>query len=228
MENSELYTVFPVFILVDASASMAGAPIEAVNAAILNIKNKMLSNPAVGEIVGVCVMTFSDIGRTVIPFRDLTGAEIPEITVERGTNFAAAFREAKSAIMEGLRSLPKGTPFYRPTVFFMSDGEHTAKEQWGGALSELTDKSWEFAPEIVCFGLGDAARDTTALRRIATRFAFLVKESDLTAQVGEIMNSLLNIIRTTSTSVRDPAHEGLRIEAPAEHLVACRSVEFRS
>lgn len=30
METSELYTVFPVFMVVDVSASMAGDPIEAV------------------------------------------------------------------------------------------------------------------------------------------------------------------------------------------------------
>lgn len=219
MEDSELYAVFPVFMLVDVSASMAGGPIEAVNAAIPDLKDEMLSNPLVGEIARVCVVTFSDIGRTVIPLCDLAGAEIPEIMVEGGTNFAAAFREVKSAITQGLHSLPKGTPFYRPVVFFMSDGEHTAKEQWDVALGELTDKSWKYAPEIVCFGIGDAARDTTALRRIGPRFAFLAKEIDPAAQVREIMNALLNSIRTTSTSFRDPAQaEGLHIEAPAEHF----------
>ncbi|MCA1707373.1 MAG: VWA domain-containing protein [Actinobacteria bacterium] len=219
MENSELYTVFPVFMLVDVSASMAGGPIEAVNAAMPDLKKEMLSNPSVGEIARVCVVTFSDVGRTVIPLCDFADAEIPEIMVEGGTNFAAAFREVKSAITKGLHSLPKGTPFYRPVVFFMSDGEHQAKEEWDTALDDLKDKSWKFAPEIVCFGFGDANRDTTALRRIATRFAFLAKETDPVTQVREIMNALLNSIRTTSTSFGDPTQaEGLHIEAPAEHF----------
>lgn len=219
MDNSELYTVFPVFMLVDVSASMAGGSIEAVNAAMPALKKEMLSNPSVGEIARVCVVTFSDVGRTVIPLCDLADAEIPEIMIEGGTNFAAAFREVKSAITMGLHSLPKGTPFYRPVVFFMSDGEHQAKEQWDVALDDLKDKSWKFAPEIVCFGFNDANRDTTALQRIATRFAFLAKETDPVVQVREIMNALLNSIRTTSTSFRDPTQaEGLHIEAPAEHF----------
>lgn len=219
MDNSELYTVFPVFMLVDVSASMAGGPIEAVNAAIPDLKKEMLSNPSVGEIARVCVVTFSDVGRTVIPLCDLADAEIPEIMVEGGTNFAAAFREVKSAIVKGLHSLPKGTPFYRPVVFFMSDGGHTAKEQWDVMLGELKDKNWKFVPEIVCFGFGDAKGNTDALQRIATRFAFLAKETDPAAQVREIMNALQNSIRTTSTSFRDPTQaEGLHIEAPSEHF----------
>lgn len=219
MENSELYTVFPVFMLVDVSVSMAGGPIEAVNVAIPDLKNEMLSNPTVGEIARVCVVTFSDVGRTVIPLCDLVDADIPEIMVEGGTNFAAAFREVKSAIMKGLHSLPKGTPFYRPVVFFMSDGDHTATEQWSAALDDLRDRNWKFAPEIVCFGFGDAKSNTDALQRIATRFAFLATQTDPAVQVREIMRALQNSIRTTSTSFCDPTQaDGLHIEAPSEHF----------
>jgi uncharacterized protein YegL len=219
MENSELYTVFPVFMVVDVSASMAGGPIEAVNAAMPDLKREMQSNPSVGEIARVCLVTFSDVGRTLIPLCDLADADLPELMVEGGTNFAAAFREVKSAIINGLRSLPKGTPFYRPVVFFMSDGEHQAREPWDSALDDLKDKNWKFAPEIVCFGFGDASRATAALQRIATRFAFLAKESDPAAAAREIMNTLISSIRTTSTSFRDPAQaEGLHVEAPTEHF----------
>jgi len=218
MENSELYTVFPVFMCVDVSASMAGGPIEAVNAAVPDLKKVMLADPSVGEIARVCVVTFSDVGRTVIPLCDLADADIPEIMVEGGTNFAAAFREVRSAIANGLHSLPKGTPFYRPVVFFMSDGEHTAKEQWDAALDDLRDNSWKLAPEIVCFGFGDAERNTAPLQHIATRFAFVAKETDPPAQVREIMKALQNSIRTTSQSFRDPAQaEGLHIDAPTEY-----------
>ena len=106
----ELYTIFPVFMLVDVSASMSGGPIEAVNAALPDLKREMLSNPTVGEIARVCVITFSDEGRVVVPLCDLAYADLPEIMVEGGTNFAAGFRAARQAIEDGLRALPKGTP----------------------------------------------------------------------------------------------------------------------
>jgi uncharacterized protein YegL len=214
--TEELYTIFPVFMLVDVSASMSGGPIEAVNAALPDLKREMLSNPTVGEIARVCVITFSDEGRVVVPLCDLAYADLPEIMVEGGTNFAAGFRAARQAIEDGLRALPKGTPLFRPVVFFMSDGAHMAREDWRAALAALRDKSWKFAPEVVAFGFGDA--DSDNIREVATRFAFTVKEdTDPTVQVREIMDALIGSIRTTSMSFRDPgkAH-GLYLETPAE------------
>jgi uncharacterized protein YegL len=218
MENSELYTIFPVFMVLDVSASMAGGPLETLNDSLPGLKKEMLSNPTVGEIARVCVVTFSDTARTVIPLTDLADVELPELRVEGGTNFAAAFRETKQAITAGLGSLPKGTPIYRPVVFFMSDGEHQAGGDWTGALDELRDRSWKFAPEVVAFGLGTANADN--MRRVASQYSFLTKDG-VTPEVGvrEIINALIGSIRTTSTSFRDPNQaDGLHIEAPTEYF----------
>ncbi|WP_328328288.1 VWA domain-containing protein [Kribbella sp. NBC_00382] len=214
-ENSESYTIFPIFLLVDVSASMAGGPIEALNSAMPEIQKAMLSDPTVGEIARVALVTFSDVARTVIPLCDLADASIPEVMVESGTNFAAGFREAKSAIDSGLRSMPKGTPFYRPVVFFMSDGEHIAREDYRQALSELKDPNWKLAPEVVSFGLGEAKVEP--LKEIATRFAFMAKDTDPAVAVKEIINALISSIRTTSRSFHDPNQaDGLHIDAPSE------------
>jgi uncharacterized protein YegL len=217
MTSSELFTVFPVFLLVDVSASMAGGPIEAVNKALPDMQNEMRSNPMVGEIARVGLTTFSDEARVLIPMCDLADAHVPELFVEGGTNFAAAFRGMRQAIEAGMTSLPKGTPVYRPVVFFMSDGAHQAREDWTDALRGLTYKSWKFAPEVVAFGFGDSHRES--LQKIATRFAFMTKDSDPVTQVREIMNAIIGSIRTTSTSLADPAkQEGLYLETPAEHF----------
>lgn len=222
--TSELYTIFPVFLLIDVSASMAGGPIEAVNAALPELKTEMLSNPTVGEIARVAVLTFSDEGRTVVPLCDLADADIPEITAEGGTNFAAGFRELKQAIDSGMAALPKGTPVYRPVAFFMSDGEHVAREDWQAAHDQLRDKSWKFAPEVVAFGFGNANREV--IRRVATRFSFEAKDQDPVVQVREIMNALIGSIRTTSTSFRDPSQaQGLHLEAPAEYFTPLPPLE---
>jgi uncharacterized protein YegL len=215
--TTELYTIFPVFVLIDVSASMAGGSIEAVNAALPALKMEMSSNPTVGEIARVSIVTFSDEGRTVVPLCDLASADIPEIMIEGGTNFASGFRALKKAIESGMASLPKGTPVYRPVVFFMSDGEHVAREDWTAALDALRDKSWKYAPEIVSFGFGEA--NTEAIRRVATRYSFKTKDADPVVQVREIMNALIGSIRTTSTSFRDPGQaQGLHLEAPGEYF----------
>jgi len=216
-DSSELFTIFPVFLLVDVSASMAGGPIEALNKALPEMKQEMLSNPTVGEIARVGLVTFSDEARTVVPLSDLAYADIPEVLVEGGTNFAAGFRGVRAAIDAGLGSLPKGTPIYRPVVFFMSDGMHQAREDWVPALELLRDPKWKFRPEEVTFGFADAKGD--ALGRIANRYAFMAKDRDPAVQVREIMNALIGSIVTTSTSFRDPTQTGgLHLNTPTEHF----------
>jgi len=217
VSSSELFTVFPVFLLVDVSASMSGGPIEAINKAMPDLQHEMRANPMVGEIARVGLITFSDEARVALPLCDLAEVQLPELVVEGGTNFAAAFRGARQAIEAGMTSLPKGTPVYRPVIFFMSDGEHQAREDWVDALKQLTDRSWKFAPEVVSFGFADAQRES--MQKIATRFAFVCKDSDPVTQVREIMNALIGSIRTTSTSLADPAKsQGLYLDTPTEHF----------
>jgi uncharacterized protein YegL len=215
--SAELFTVFPVFLLIDVSASMAGGPIEALNAALPDLQHEMRANPMVGEIARIALVTFSDESRVVLPLCDLAEVQLPELYVEGGTDFATAFRGMRHAIDSGMRSLPKGTPVYRPVVFFMSDGENQAHENWVDPLKQLRDPGWRFAPEVVTFGFGAAKHES--LQAIATRFAFHCKDGDPATQVREIIKALIGSIRTTSTSLADPSKaQGLYLETPSEHF----------
>ena len=216
-DESELFTIFPVFLLADVSASMSGPPLEALNRFLPELKAEMRANPIVGEIARVALVTFSDRADTVLPLCDLAFTDLPAVAAEGGTNFAAGLRGVRDAIETGMAALPKGTPVYRPVVFFLSDGEHQAREDWGPALDSVRDERWKFRPEIVAFGFGKA--NIEALRRIATRFAFLAKDADPAVQVREIMQAVIGSIRTTSASFRDPGQtEGLHVQAPPEYF----------
>ena len=48
----ELYTIFPVFMLVDVSASMSGGPIEALNAALRTSSARCSRTPRSGRSPG--------------------------------------------------------------------------------------------------------------------------------------------------------------------------------
>jgi uncharacterized protein YegL len=213
--TTEVFPIFPVFLLIDVSASMAGDAMDAVNAALPDLKKEIEADPTVGEIARIGVVTFSDQGRTLVPLSDLAEVDMPEVMVEGGTNFAAGFDEVKRAIDTGLHSMPKGTPFYRPVVFFMSDGMHQARQDWKQARADLLN--WKLAPEIVTFGLGEAAPEM--LQQITTKYAFMSKDVKPADQVREIMRALLGSIVTTSRSFSDPGKaDGLVIEAPSEHF----------
>ncbi len=114
----------------------------------------------------------------------------------------------------------KGTPLYKPVVFFMSDGQHVARESWQPALEELLNQRPSVLnPEVVCFGFGDA--NMADLQKIATRFAFQSKDVDPVVQVREIMNALISSIRTSSQSFSDPAKaDGLHLDVPEDRFVS--------
>jgi uncharacterized protein YegL len=191
------------------SVSMSGEPIEALNDALPGLQKAIRDDPTVGEIARIGIITFSDKARTVLPLCDLFYAEVPELRCEGMTNFAEAFRVARREIENGIRALGKGTRFHTPVVFFLSDGAHTAGEDWIGPLQDLTDRGWKFRPEIVAFGFGDAAAEE--LRKIASRYAFMANGADTAGQVREIISTLIGSVKTTSTSLRS-GDGGLLVE----------------
>lgn len=198
LATEESFPVFPVFLLVDVSQSMSGAPIEAVNLALPELKQVIQRDPTAGEIARIGVLTFSDSARVVLPLSDLHHVDMPSLSPEGGTNFAAAFRAAKLEIERGIRGIGKGTRFHKPVAFFVSDGQHMARENWEQELKELTDRSFKFAPEIVTFGFGDA--NPRVLGQISTRHAFMAKTTDPVSAVREIIATLIASIKTTSRS----------------------------
>src|SRR3954463_15621114 len=101
--QSERHPVFPVFLVIDVSYSMAGEPIDAVNRALPELREMIEDDPQVGEIAQVGIITFSDVATSVLPLCDVSRSQMPVLAPESGTNFAAAFRLAKKQIEEEIR-----------------------------------------------------------------------------------------------------------------------------
>ena len=56
----ERYAVFPFYLCLDVSASMAGAPIESVNQQLPLLRASIGEDPAIAEVIRFGVVTFSD------------------------------------------------------------------------------------------------------------------------------------------------------------------------
>jgi uncharacterized protein YegL len=110
-DSAEAFTVFPVFVVADTSGSMLGPAIGALNGFLPELKQEVRSDPTVGEIARIGLVTFADAATVVLPLSDLAYASVPELAANGGTNFAAAFRMVRSAIAHGIASPPKGTRF---------------------------------------------------------------------------------------------------------------------
>ena len=60
----ERYAVFPFYLCLDVSASMAGAPLDSVNQQLPLLRASIGEDPAIAEVIRFGVVTFSDVATT--------------------------------------------------------------------------------------------------------------------------------------------------------------------
>ncbi|AHH17018.1 hypothetical protein NONO_c22200 [Nocardia nova SH22a] len=214
--NSERPPIFPVCLVIDVSASMEGAPITSVNESLPGIRSAILDDPSVEEVARVALVTFSESAKIALPLSDLRRQTMPRFEVESSTNFAEGLRAAREAIETGIGGLGRGTRFYRPVVFFFSDGEHNAPEDWKPAWRRLVAREDKFGAEVVSFGMGRANKD--AIRAVSTRYAYYASAPDPGTAVRAILQSIIGTIGTTSRSFAS-ASGGTLLVPPTEGLV---------
>jgi len=195
----ERYAAFPVFLLVDVSLSMR-REIPVLNEGLQKIKQALKNAPIVAEKARLGVIIFADEARTVLPLCDLQYADMPPLKEEgSGTNFAKAFRVTRHEIEAQISSLGKGYPFHTPVVYFLTDGEHNASDDWTKPHEQLTSREWKFYPQIVAFGFRDAKRED--LQSIGTAHVLLAKDGSPADQLEAILNTIIGSIKFTSLSL---------------------------
>ena len=220
----ERYSVFPFYLCLDVSASMAGAPIDSVNEQMPILRARVGEDPAVAEVIRLGVVTFSDVARSVLPLCDLSLVEaVPEVSAQGRTSYAAVFYHLRNVIEEDYTtSRAGGDRWYRPAVIFISDGHPTDDtERWRSALARLTDPAWKRRPNILAFGFGEA--DSEVLAEVTERRpnrAFLADEGAEPAKVvPELLSGLIQSIVSSSTSVYEGAALLVPPDVPSMHAI---------
>lgn len=203
--TEERYAVFPFYLCLDVSQSMAGEPIDEVNQELPQLLSSIGQDPAVAEVVRFGMVTFSDVARTVLPLADLALVEsMPVVQVEGRTSYAAAFDHLRKVI-EGDYHAGRlaGERWYRPAVLFVSDGRPTdSEEYWRSAHARLMDREWRRRPNILAFGFGEAVPEVlSVVAENKPNRAFIAKEgSSPSAIVPELMAGLVQSIVSSSAS----------------------------
>lgn len=220
----ERYSVFPFYICLDVSASMAGPPIESVNQQIPLLRASVGEDPAVAEVIRLGIVTFSDVARSVLPLCDLSLVEaVPEVAAQGRTSYAAVFDHLREVIEDDYqKSRSAGDRWYRPAVIFISDGRPTDEpEKWRSALRRLTDPAWKRRPNILAFGFGDADPDVlTAVTDGKPNRAFIASDGAEPAQVvPELLSGLIQSIVSSSASVYEGSAQLIPPDVPSMHPI---------
>ena len=194
--------VLPFYIVCDASSSMAGESIEAVNQGIGELFRTIHNDPIVDERIRVGIVTFNDTARVLLPLTRLTGiSSTPGCVAAGSTSYASVFRLLKTQIESDVPALKtEGFRVHRPMIFFISDGCPT--DDWQTAYAELTDQSFRFRPNIVSFGVAGAKK--AVIKEVSTpltvgsgkkqSFAF---EAEQGVNPGAALNEIMKFIAGT-------------------------------
>jgi uncharacterized protein YegL len=208
----ERYAVFPFYLCLDVSASMAGEPIDSVNRQLPVLRTNVGEDPAIAEVIRFGVVTFSDSAQTLLPLSDLSLVEgVPSLIAAGTTSYAAAFEHLRTVIEDDyIRSRADGDRWYRPAVIFISDGRPTDDgARWRQAHRLLTDPTWKRHPNILSFGFGAAAPEILAeVSEGKPNRAFIAEEGAQPADViPDLMAGLISSIVSSSASVYSGAAE---------------------
>jgi uncharacterized protein YegL len=213
----ERYSIFPFYICLDVSASMAGSPIDSVNEQLPRLRASIGEDPAIAEVIRLGVVTFSDVAHTVLPLCDLSLVEaVPELSAQGRTSYAAAFDHLRQLIeSDYYHGREHGDRWYRPAVIFISDGRPTDEsEKWRAALLRLQDPEWKRRPNLLAFGFGDADPEVLAtVTGSKPNRAFIASEGSQPSRVvPELMAGLIQSIVSSSASV----YSGAALLTPPE------------
>jgi uncharacterized protein YegL len=130
--------VMPFYLILDVSYSMINDMAE-LNDSLQRLRRAIIAEPLVDDVAHICVMTFSDTAKVVMPLGQMSEQAVPALDVEGGTNYGAAFRELAHVIPADAAALrAAGDKIFRPCAFFLTDGEPNDSDWWETFKDTLT------------------------------------------------------------------------------------------
>lgn len=154
----------PVVLILDTSASMEGAPIEALNEGLASFKFDVEQDELAALRVEVAIITF---GTTVSILQDFTTIDnftAPQLETEGKTPLGEAIA-AGLDLLDARKKIYRevGVQYYRPWIFLITDGAPT--DDWNGAAQSVQQAESE--NKLSFFTIAVEGADMDILQQIA-------------------------------------------------------------
>lgn len=180
----------PVYLLLDVSGSMSGAPIVAVNNGVGLLYRELMNNPSALETVWISVITFAQEAHRT-PLVELSHFSPPTLTAGGPTALGAALRELGRALdSDIIPNSPDRKGDYKPLAFLLTDGAPT--DDWQSATDAIKTRKSARLGAIIALGCGDQI-DVNVLKGITDQVMLM---RDIRAE------SLQEYFRWVSASVK--------------------------
>jgi len=194
----------PIYLLLDTSGSMAGAPIQAVNQGVNLLFNELMDDPSAIETAHVAVITFDNQADMVTPLTELTQWTPPNLNAGGGTALGDALRLLNDSLDRDIRgNSPDQKGDWKPLVFLMTDGQPT--DRWEGAADAIKNRTKKKVATIIALGCGGGV-DTSTLKRITE--VVLLMDTVTPDLIHDFFEWVSQSVKKASDSVQAAAGDG--------------------
>lgn len=190
----------PVYLLLDTSGSMSGAPIESVRRAVEQCIKEIQDDPISQETTYIGVITFGGEARFVTQgLVPVTGFMPPDINAEGQTPLGQALSLLVESLDRDIKKAVKGGEKgdWKPMVYILTDGQPT--DDWKPALDQVRKK----ANLIIAVGCGPSINRETL--KTISESSFEMGNDD--ASFKKFFGWVTQSVKAVSKSVSQPGGE---------------------
>ena len=156
----------PCVLLLDTSASMKGAPLQALNEGLVQYRDELVADSLAAKRVEMALVTFGGSVQTVSDFATAEHFAPEPLEAQGDTPMGQAISRAVDMIQERKNLYRQnGILFYRPWIFLITDGAPT--DAWQEAAARVKQGEQGKAFSFFCVGVEGANFDV--LQQISVR-----------------------------------------------------------
>lgn len=179
----------PCLLLLDTSGSMAGAPIDELNAGLQTFAQQLLNDGLAAKRVEVAVMSFGPV-RIQSQFCAAMSFHAPTLRAEGATPMGEAIIQGLDLVEQRKQVYrEQGISYYRPWVFLITDGSPT--DDWRPAAQRISAGEERKAFSFFAVGIEGAAMDV--LGQIACRQPLKLRGLDFNGLFTWLSSSMSSV-----------------------------------
>lgn len=158
----------PCLLLLDTSGSMAGRPIDELNAGLAAYRQEVLADETASLRVEIALVSFGGVPTLVSDFTTVHAFNPPTLSPSGNTPMGAGINMAID-LLNARKQIYKTNKinYYRPWLFLITDGEPDPNDDWQSAARRV--REGEEMRAFAFFGVGVQGANMEILRQIGVR-----------------------------------------------------------
>jgi len=167
----------PIYLVLDVSGSMSGAPIEAVNNGLKDFEAALKSDAHALESAYVSIISFESEAQQLMPLTEAGQFRAPVLDASGGTSLGKALTLLGQCLETDVKPKSPDHPGdWKPLIFLMTDGEPT--DEWEGPAENFKARTAKKSASLIGIGCGPNAN----IRTLETISQTVLMMHDLTPE----------------------------------------------